>query len=77
MFKLLQTFVAVYETRSFSKAAAQRFISQPTVSVHIQQLEKELGAQLFHRNGRTEFNQRKMVGYSTKRRDIYLMNGKR
>lgn len=55
MFKLLQTFVAVYETRSFSKAAAQRFISQPTVSVHIQQLEKELGAQLFHRNGRTEF----------------------
>ncbi|MDU7280879.1 MAG: LysR family transcriptional regulator, partial [Leuconostoc citreum] len=49
MFKLLQTFVAVYETRSFSKAAAQRFISQPTVSVHIQQLEKELGAQLFHR----------------------------
>lgn len=55
MFKLLETLVAVYETRSFSKAADQLFISQPTVSVHIKQLEKELGVQLFHRNGRTEF----------------------
>lgn len=55
MFKLLQTFVAVYETRSFSKAAEQLFISQPTVSVHIKQLEKELNVQLFDRNGRTEF----------------------
>lgn len=55
MFKLLRTFIAVYETRSFSKAADQLFISQPTVSVHIQQLEKELNIILFHRNGRTEF----------------------
>lgn len=39
MFKLIQSFIAVYETRSFSKAAEQLFISQPTVSVHIKQLE--------------------------------------
>ena len=54
MFKLLQTFIAVYETRSFSKAADQLFISQPSVSVHIKQLETELKTTLFDRNGRTE-----------------------
>lgn len=54
MFKLLQNFIAVYETRSFSKAADQLFISQPSVSVHIKQLETELKTTLFDRNGRTE-----------------------
>jgi len=54
MFKLLQTFIAVYETRSFSKAASQLFISQPTVSVHIKQLEEKLTVRLFERNGHTD-----------------------
>ena len=52
MLKLIKTFIAVYETRSFSKAADQLFISQPTVSVHIKQLEEQLNVKLFDRNGR-------------------------
>ncbi|WQH18639.1 LysR family transcriptional regulator [Lactiplantibacillus plantarum] len=39
MFKQLETFCAVYETRNFSHAAEQLFISQPTVSTQIKQLE--------------------------------------
>ncbi|GMA69882.1 LysR family transcriptional regulator [Leuconostoc litchii] len=54
MFKLLQSFIAVYETRSFSKAAEQLFISQPTISVHIKQLESQLNTIMFERSGRTE-----------------------
>ncbi|OIL95759.1 transcriptional regulator [Oenococcus oeni] len=54
MFKLLESFIAVYETRNFSKAAEELFLSQPTISVHINQLEKQLGTSLFERNRRTE-----------------------
>ncbi|KRO16905.1 LysR family transcriptional regulator [Lacticaseibacillus saniviri] len=52
MFKLLTTFIAVYEQRSFSLAARELYISQPTVSAQIQQLEASLGVQLFDRDGR-------------------------
>ncbi|KRN76188.1 LysR family transcriptional regulator [Weissella minor] len=52
MFNLLQTFIAVYETRSFTQAANQLFISQPTVTTHIQKLENELQTQLFVRQGK-------------------------
>lgn len=45
----LQYFVAVAETRSFTEASKQQFVSQQTLSVHIAQLEKEVGAPLFHR----------------------------
>lgn len=51
MDKLLVTFMAVYETRNFSLAAKQLFISQPSVSVQINQLEKQLGLSLFDRSG--------------------------
>lgn len=50
MDKLLMTFMAVYETRNFSLAAKQLFISQPSVSVQINQLEKQLGVSLFDRS---------------------------
>lgn len=48
----LATFKLVYETRSFSKAAAMLFIAQPTVSAQIKQLEGQLHTPLFIRNGR-------------------------
>ncbi|MFC6180182.1 LysR family transcriptional regulator [Lactiplantibacillus daowaiensis] len=54
MLKHLQTFKTVYETRNFSQAAEQLFISQPTVSTQIKQLENELNTTLFTRNGRQE-----------------------
>ena len=51
MFKQLETFCAVYETRNFSHAAEQLFISQPTVSTQIKQLEADLQTTLLTRNG--------------------------
>ena len=49
----LKIFVAVYRTRSFTKAAEELFTSQPTVSEHIQNLEARLQCKLFDRLGRT------------------------
>lgn len=49
----LEAFVQVARHRSFSKAAETLFLSQPSVSARIQNLEKELGEPLFRRNGRS------------------------
>lgn len=51
-FRQLETFVQVAKLKSFSKAAEKLFITQPTVTNHIQNLEKELGTQLFDRMGK-------------------------
>lgn len=44
--------VAVAELRSFSKAAEQCFISQPTLSAQIKKLEDELGVTVFERSSK-------------------------
>lgn len=49
----LRYIVAVAQERSFGRAAAKCFVSQPALSVAIQKLEEELGAQLFER-GKSE-----------------------
>ena len=54
IFKWLETFKVVYETKNFSKSSEILFISQPTVSSQIKQLENEFGTQLFIRSGRKE-----------------------
>lgn len=48
--KQLETFVQVAEGGSFSKAAKELFLTQPTISSHISSLERELNARLFVRN---------------------------
>ncbi|MBU8914433.1 selenium metabolism-associated LysR family transcriptional regulator [Neobacillus sp. 114] len=48
----LYVFTKVVEHKSFSKAAEDIFLSQSTVSSHIQALEKTLNVQLFDRVGR-------------------------
>jgi len=48
--KQLEIFACVARTLSFSKAAEEMYISQPTVSAQINALEKALGAGLFVRN---------------------------
>ncbi len=48
--KQLEAFVQVAEGGSFSKAAKQLFLTQPTISAHISSLEKELNARFFVRN---------------------------
>lgn len=47
--KQLESFVAVVEWGSFSQAARHLYVTQPTVSTQIKQLENELDAQLLLR----------------------------
>jgi LysR family hydrogen peroxide-inducible transcriptional activator len=48
----LRYFLAVAESGNFTKAAQQSFISQPSLSQQILNLEEEFGQKLFHRMGR-------------------------
>ncbi|SCY05233.1 selenium metabolism-associated LysR family transcriptional regulator [Alkaliphilus peptidifermentans] len=48
----LETFVAVAKFKSFSKAADHLYLTQPTVSSHIANLEKELNTILINRTNR-------------------------
>lgn len=52
---LLRYFLAVVETGSFTKAADQCLITQPTLSAGIKRLEAELGVMLFVRNAKRVF----------------------
>lgn len=51
-FRQIEAFVAVYRTRSFSRAGEVLYLTQPTISSHINDLEKELGIKLFDRASR-------------------------
>ncbi len=48
----LQMFEAVSRKQSYSRAAEELGVSQPSVSVQVQELEKDLGVELFARSGR-------------------------
>ena len=50
---VLKYFIVVSECRNFTKAAERLFITQPTLSRQIQELEKEMGTPLLQRNGRS------------------------
>lgn len=56
MFKLFLTFKEAYETRNFTKAAENLYISQPAVSSQIKQLEDELQCKLFVRTSKQEMS---------------------
>ncbi len=62
--KQLEAFVQVAEGGSFSKAAKELYLTQPTISAHIASLEKELNVRLFVRNT-------KEVAMSEDGRDLY------
>ena len=47
----LKVFYTVSQRLSFTKAAAELFITQPAVTKHIKELEQQLNVQLFNRNG--------------------------
>ncbi len=51
MFRNLRYVYAVYEEGSFTRAAEKLFISQPSLSVAVKNIEKEIGAELFERRG--------------------------
>lgn len=48
----LNYIIVIAETRSINKAAEQLYVSQPSLTNAVQELEKELGITLFHRSGR-------------------------
>ncbi|MDO5147699.1 MAG: selenium metabolism-associated LysR family transcriptional regulator [Eubacteriales bacterium] len=48
-FKQLEAFVSVVEWNSFSAAAKQMYLTQPTISSHIRSLEAELNTTLLNR----------------------------
>ena len=50
--RVLRYFLAVAKEQSFTKAAEQLHITQPTLSRQLAALEEELGAALFNRGGR-------------------------
>lgn len=52
MFKHVDYVYAVYEEKSFTKAAEKLFISQPALSATIKKLEKDLGYPIFERTGK-------------------------
>lgn len=62
--KQLEAFVQVAEGGSFSKAAKELYLTQPTISAHIASLEKELSVRLFVRNT-------KEVAMSDDGKDLY------
>ena len=62
--KQLEAFVQVSGSGSFSKAAKELFLTQPTISAHISSLEKELNVRLFIRNT-------KEVSLSDDGKDLY------
>ncbi|HWQ78403.1 MAG TPA: selenium metabolism-associated LysR family transcriptional regulator [Anaerovoracaceae bacterium] len=51
-FKQIEAFVNVVKYKSFSRAADALYLSQPTVSTHINTLENELGVRLIDRHGK-------------------------
>lgn len=63
-FKHLQSFVAVVKYGSFTKAAESLFISQPTISAHINALEEELHKILINRTT-------KSIEITPKGREVY------
>lgn len=53
MFQKYKYILAVYQEGSFTKAAARLYISQPSLSVAIRNIEKKVGVPLFERCGAT------------------------
>ncbi|MBS7009790.1 selenium metabolism-associated LysR family transcriptional regulator [Anaerostipes sp.] len=72
-FRQLEAFVNVVQYHSFSKAAKEMFLSQPTVSAHVVSLEQELSCRLFDRTTKmveiTEEGE-KLYGYAKKLLDL-------
>lgn len=48
----LHYIITIAQTKSLNKAAEQLFVSQPSLTSAVKELEKELGITLFYRSGR-------------------------
>ena len=52
MIQQIKYIIGIADTGSFNKAAERLFVSQPSLTVSVHELEEELGIQIFNRNGR-------------------------
>lgn len=51
-FRQLEVFTTIVKEGNFSKAAKRLYLTQPTVSAHVESLEQECGMKLFERRNR-------------------------
>ena len=49
--EIIRTFITLSEEKSYVKAAYSLFVTQPTVTKRIKELESEMGKTLFNKNG--------------------------
>ena len=68
--KWLEDFVSLAETRSFSRSASLRHVTQPAFSRRIQALEAWAGADLVDRSSYPTSTRAMLRGYSTAGRDV-------
>ena len=73
-FKQLESFVAAVDEGSFSNAADRLQISQSMVTIHVRNLEKELGVKLLNRTTRTMELSRDGKTFYGYARDILKLN---
>src|SRR5688572_928246 len=76
----LRYLLAVSQTGSFTRAAAQMYVTQPTISSGIAELESEFGVQLFNRSGRQAeltIEGRALVNYASQIQDLVEEAGDR
>ena len=71
----LNTFLAVARAHSFTRAADELHLTQPTVSSGVNELERSLGVKLFNRSGRSislTMEGRLLVSYAEQIRDLTI-----
>ena len=82
-FRQLEAFVNAVKYKSFSRAADVMFLTQPTLSTHVGNLENELGVKLLNRTGREivltargrEFYSYALELLNTRERAVYAVQG--
>ena len=65
----LHYILCIAKHQNLTRAAQELYISQPTLTKHLQKLEREMGAKLFSRNGNTyvpTYTGRKYMEYARK-----------
>ena len=71
----LRTFLAVAHTGSFTAAAREVHLTQPTVSSGVAELERSMGVRLFNRNGRRislTLEGRQLLAYAEQIQDLVV-----
>jgi Transcriptional regulator len=74
--KSLKVFVTIVQKQSFSHAAEALFVTQPTISKLIRQLEDEIGVPLFHKGeaGRKREAQLTYMGEQIYQHALVILN---